>query len=214
MRCRLPVSAPRFVHIETRPHQLAPQLRRLVLAEPGVELGHGAAAAQLDARPEDSGTMLDNSLVLLCTEICDGNTHGHDDMPFLLAGGGAGTISISGGATFSATSASTLSAAMIVGAGVTDIDSVRSSLTSTAVAKDDAKLYGAGIVDAAKAVARAHWLHLALRLVALVGLFALIASRIKKQGGEDAEDEFAGGGRRVDRRALAGQHAQADSAGG
>ena len=48
--------------------------------------------AQLDARPEDSGTMLDNSLVLLCTEICDGNTHLHDDMPFLLAGGGAGTI--------------------------------------------------------------------------------------------------------------------------
>jgi hypothetical protein len=48
--------------------------------------------AQLDARPEDSGTMLDNSLVLLCTEICDGNTHGHDDMPFLLAGGGAGTV--------------------------------------------------------------------------------------------------------------------------
>jgi hypothetical protein len=36
--------------------------------------------------------MLDNSLVLLCTEICDGNTHLHDDMPFLLAGGGAGTI--------------------------------------------------------------------------------------------------------------------------
>lgn len=75
-------------------------------------------------------------------------------------------------------------AAMIVGAGVTDIDSVRASLTSTAVAKDDAKLYGAGIVDAAKAVARAHWLHLALRLVALVALFALVASRIKRQGGE------------------------------
>ena len=26
------------------------------------------------------------------TEICDGNTHGHDDMPFVLAGGGNGTI--------------------------------------------------------------------------------------------------------------------------
>jgi hypothetical protein len=47
---------------------------------------------QLAARPEGSGTMLDNSLVLLCTEICDGNVHGHDDMPFLLAGGGAGSI--------------------------------------------------------------------------------------------------------------------------
>jgi hypothetical protein len=43
-------------------------------------------------RPEDGGTMLDNSLVFLCTEICDGNTHNHDNMPFVLAGGGGGTI--------------------------------------------------------------------------------------------------------------------------
>jgi len=48
--------------------------------------------SQLDARPEGDGTMLDNSLVLLCTEICDGNTHSHDDMPFILAGGGGGAI--------------------------------------------------------------------------------------------------------------------------
>lgn len=48
--------------------------------------------AQLQARPEDGGTMLDHSLVLLCTEICDGNTHLHDDMPFVLAGGGSGAI--------------------------------------------------------------------------------------------------------------------------
>lgn len=48
--------------------------------------------SQLAARPEDGGTMLDHSLVLLCTEICDGNTHLHDDMPFVLAGGGGGTI--------------------------------------------------------------------------------------------------------------------------
>ncbi|MBK9034361.1 MAG: DUF1552 domain-containing protein [Myxococcales bacterium] len=47
---------------------------------------------QLAARPEDGGTMLDHSLVLLATEVCDGNTHGHDDMPFVLAGGGGGAI--------------------------------------------------------------------------------------------------------------------------
>jgi hypothetical protein len=46
----------------------------------------------LAARPEDAGTMLDYSLVLLCTEVCDGNTHLHDDMPFILAGGGGGAI--------------------------------------------------------------------------------------------------------------------------
>jgi hypothetical protein len=46
----------------------------------------------LAARPEGDGTMLDYSLVLLCTEVCDGNTHLHDDMPFVLAGGGGGAI--------------------------------------------------------------------------------------------------------------------------
>lgn len=53
---------------------------------------YGYLLGQLAARPEDGGTMLDHSLVLLCTEICDGNTHLHDDMPFVLAGGGAGAI--------------------------------------------------------------------------------------------------------------------------
>jgi hypothetical protein len=48
--------------------------------------------AQLAARPEGQGTMLDESLVLLCSEISDGNTHLHDDMPFVLAGGGSGRI--------------------------------------------------------------------------------------------------------------------------
>ena len=42
---------------------------------------------QLAARPEDDGTMLDYSLCLLCSEVADGNTHLHDDMPFVLAGG-------------------------------------------------------------------------------------------------------------------------------
>jgi hypothetical protein len=48
---------------------------------------------QLASRPEGDGTMLDHSLVLLCTEVCDGNTHLHDDMPFVLAGGASGRIS-------------------------------------------------------------------------------------------------------------------------
>jgi len=47
---------------------------------------------ELAARPEGDGTMLDYSLVLLCSEVADGNTHLHDDMPFVLAGGGGGTI--------------------------------------------------------------------------------------------------------------------------
>lgn len=75
-------------------------------------------------------------------------------------------------------------AAMLVGSGVTNASSLRASLTSTAVAKDDPKLYGAGIVDASKAVASAYWTHVALRVAALVTLFALVASRIKKRGGQ------------------------------
>lgn len=41
---------------------------------------------QLRIRPEGEGTMLDHTLALLCTEVCDGNTHQHHDMPFVLAG--------------------------------------------------------------------------------------------------------------------------------
>ncbi len=37
--------------------------------------------------------MLDHSIVVLCTEVCDGNTHLHDDMPFVVAGKGGGSIS-------------------------------------------------------------------------------------------------------------------------
>jgi hypothetical protein len=47
---------------------------------------------QLKQRPDGAGTMLDTSIVLLCTEVCDGNTHSHDNMPFILAGGGGGKL--------------------------------------------------------------------------------------------------------------------------
>ena len=47
----------------------------------------------LAAHPEGDGTMLDHSLVVLCSEVCDGNTHLHDNMPFVVAGRGAGSIS-------------------------------------------------------------------------------------------------------------------------
>lgn len=47
----------------------------------------------LDSRPEDDGTMLDHSLVVCCSEVSDGNTHSHDNMPFIVAGGAGGRIS-------------------------------------------------------------------------------------------------------------------------
>lgn len=51
-----------------------------------------ALLERLDAIPEADGTMLDYTLVLLCTEVSDGNTHSHHDMPFVLAGGAGGRI--------------------------------------------------------------------------------------------------------------------------
>lgn len=46
----------------------------------------------LRARPEGEGTMLDHSLVLLCSEVSDGNTHSHADMPFVVAGRAGGCV--------------------------------------------------------------------------------------------------------------------------
>jgi hypothetical protein len=40
----------------------------------------------LKAVPEGEGTMLDNTVVLWCSEISVGNSHSHQDMPFILAG--------------------------------------------------------------------------------------------------------------------------------
>lgn len=51
-----------------------------------------ALLERLAAIPEGDGNMLDYTLVLLCTEVSDGNTHSHHDMPFVLAGNAGGTI--------------------------------------------------------------------------------------------------------------------------
>jgi len=53
----------------------------------------GYLLSRLDAIPDGDGTMLDTSLVVLCTEVCDGNTHLHGNMPFVLAGGANGRMS-------------------------------------------------------------------------------------------------------------------------
>ena len=47
---------------------------------------------ELNTRPEGNGTMLDNSIVVLCSEVSDGNTHSFDNIPLVVAGGGGGMI--------------------------------------------------------------------------------------------------------------------------
>ena len=42
--------------------------------------------------PEGDGTLLDNTLVLCCSELGRGNTHSFDNMPFLIAGGAGGAL--------------------------------------------------------------------------------------------------------------------------
>jgi hypothetical protein len=48
----------------------------------------------LASRPEGDGTMLDHSLVWLCSEVADGNTHLHENMPFVVSGGAAGGVNL------------------------------------------------------------------------------------------------------------------------
>ncbi len=48
--------------------------------------------AKMAAAEEGEGTLLDNSLVMLGSEISDGDRHNHDDLPVLLAGRGGGAV--------------------------------------------------------------------------------------------------------------------------
>ncbi|MBX3191432.1 MAG: peptidase S8 [Labilithrix sp.] len=74
-------------------------------------------------------------------------------------------------------------AAILVGQGVTDPDSVRAVLQSTASPKEDKNLFGAGILESGKATIHTHWAHVGVRLAALFALALVVVSRIKKQGG-------------------------------
>jgi hypothetical protein len=44
----------------------------------------------LDSIPEGSGTLLDHTTVMACSEVSKGQTHSLDDVPIILAGGGDG----------------------------------------------------------------------------------------------------------------------------
>lgn len=47
---------------------------------------------KLDSIPDEGGTLLDNTLVLLCSELGDSNLHDHDRVPFVLAGRAGGGL--------------------------------------------------------------------------------------------------------------------------
>jgi hypothetical protein len=45
-----------------------------------------------ETRDSEGGTLLDNSMIVYCSGICDGNRHSHDNLPVILAGHGGGTL--------------------------------------------------------------------------------------------------------------------------
>lgn len=47
---------------------------------------------KLKSMREGSGSVLDNSMIVMGSGIADGNAHAHHDLPILLAGGGAGAL--------------------------------------------------------------------------------------------------------------------------
>jgi hypothetical protein len=47
---------------------------------------------RLHSIQETDGSLLDNSMIVYGAGISDGDRHNHDDLPILLAGGGAGTL--------------------------------------------------------------------------------------------------------------------------
>ncbi len=47
---------------------------------------------KLSTTPDGEGTLLDNSIVMYCAGISEGNSHDYDNLPVLLAGGGSGTL--------------------------------------------------------------------------------------------------------------------------
>lgn len=47
---------------------------------------------KLAAVPEGTGTLLDNTVILWCTDIAVGQTHARRDMPYVLAGGAGGAL--------------------------------------------------------------------------------------------------------------------------
>lgn len=48
--------------------------------------------AQLDAVKEGTGTLLDHTMILWCTDIAVGQTHARRDMPYVIAGGCGGAL--------------------------------------------------------------------------------------------------------------------------
>jgi hypothetical protein len=75
--------------------------------------------ARLAAIPEAGGTLKDHTAVLWCSELGQGASHSHEDVPFVIAGGAA--LGIAGGRylTYASKAQSDLLASLLTAVGVT-----------------------------------------------------------------------------------------------
>ncbi len=83
--------------------------------------------------------------------------------------------------------------ALLESQGVTDPGAVRRALASSATPKGDAGLYGAGVLDAGRAVSSAFVSRLAMRLGWLVAVLLWVWRRIRRRGGSPALSPLAVG---------------------
>lgn len=75
-------------------------------------------------------------------------------------------------------------AALLVGQGVTDRESIADALTKSATPKENKEHFGAGILEAGKSTRTTFFGHLVFRLLALFGFGVAVAAMIKKKGGK------------------------------
>lgn len=80
-------------HHEISHHQQNPdRLGQLTTIDKWELEQFGYLLGRLKEIPELDGSILDSTLTLMSSEIGDGNTHSHDNLPFLLGGSGGGAI--------------------------------------------------------------------------------------------------------------------------
>ncbi len=73
---------------------------------------------KLKSIPEGNGTLLDHCMIVYGSGLSDGNRHNHDDLPVLVAGGGAGTLTPGRHVKFSKTPMNNLYLALLERMGV------------------------------------------------------------------------------------------------